>query len=74
MARVTTEVKELRAFLKGRETIIESQRTALGNLHKTVLENTKKIELLEYQNKEYKSVIHYLEFKLGQMAKVNDGK
>jgi hypothetical protein len=74
MAKVTTEIKELRAFLKGKETLIKNQEKALGNLHKTVLEDIKKIELLEYQNKEYKSVIHYLEFKLGQMAKVNDGK
>jgi len=74
MSKLSTQVKELKAFLKGRETLIENQQKALGNLHKTVLEDTKKIELLEYQNKEYKSVIHYLEFKLGQMAKVNDGK
>ena len=51
-----------------------TQQKAMQNMHETILEDIKKINLLEYQNKEYKSVIHYLEFKLGQMAKVNDGK
>ena len=62
--------KEVKAYKE----LIEHQQKALDNLHKTILEDIKKINLLEYQNKEYKSVIHYLEFKLGQMAKVNDGK
>ena len=51
-----------------------TQQKAMQNMHETILEDIKKINLLEHQNKEYKAVIHYLEFKLGQMAKVNDGK
>jgi hypothetical protein len=66
MAKVTTEIKELRAFLKGKETLIKNQEKALGNLHKTVLEDIKKIAKLESTKQHYISVIAYLEYKLGQ--------
>jgi len=62
MAKVSTEVKELRAYVKGQEKQIEDQRKAMDNMHKTILEDIKKIELLGYQNKEYESVIHFLLF------------
>ena len=66
MARVTTKVKELRAYVKGQERQLANQRRALHNMHETIAEDIKKIAKLESTKQYYISVIAYLEFKLEQ--------
>ena len=66
MARVTTKVKELRAYVKGQERQIANQQKAMQNMHETILEDIKKIAKLESTKQYYISVIAYLEFKLEQ--------
>ena len=66
MARVTTKVKELRAYVKGQERQIANQQKAMQNMHETILEDIKKIAKLESTKQYYISIIAYLEFKLEQ--------
>jgi len=66
MARVSTEVKELRAYVKGQEKQIKDQRRALHNMHETIAEDINKIAKLESTKQYYISVIAYLEYKLEQ--------
>ena len=66
MARVTTKVKELKAYVKGQERQIANQQKAMQNMHETITEDINTIAKLESTKQYYISVIAYLEFKLEQ--------
>lgn len=66
MSKLSTQIKELKAYIRGQEKQIGGQKKVMDNMHKTILEDIEKIEHLEATRKHHISVVAYLEFKLEQ--------
>ena len=66
MSKLSTQIKELKAYIRGQEKQIGDQKKVMDNMHKTILEDIEKIKHLEATRKHHISVVAYLEFKLEQ--------